>query len=392
MVSDTRRRGEDRPASQPLAGITVVEMGTSVAAPFAAQILGDLGARVVKVEKPDGGDDARSWGPPFWHGTSATFQSLNRNKHSVALDLKAPAEREALRTFIVEEADVVIQNMRPGLVTKYRLDSRLTEDAPRLVYCNLGAFGSHGPLRDRPGYDPMMQAFAGLMNITGEAERPPVRIGPSIIDIGSGMWCAVGIVSALYRRELIGRGGVVDTSLFETALAWMTIPSALTLAGAEPVRTGSEAAMLAPYKAYMAGDGQYLIVAAGNDKLFQKLCDELGRPEWREDDRFRTNAVRLENRHLLNDLVEQEIGRAPASEWIERLEAAGVPCAPLQSIGQVMAHPQTEALGMMRPVPDSSMVLMASPLRFDGQRPDIRRAPPTLGQDTELVLKHEVSA
>ncbi len=377
---------EGRP-DQPLAGITVVEMGTSVAAPFAGQVLGDLGALIVKIEKPDGGDDARGWGPPFWHGTSATFQSLNRNKLSVALDLKDEDQRKSLREFVFREADVVLQNLRPGLVARYGLGSELVREQPRLIYCNLGAFGADGPLRERPGYDPMMQAFAGLMNITGEAEQPPVRIGPSIVDIGAGMWSVIGILAALHRRSATGSGGVVDTSLFETALAWMTVPSALTLAGSEPGRTGSEAAMLAPYKAYRGSDGMYLIIAAGNDNLFARLCREIGRPQWIDDDRFRTNAVRLVNRQLLNDMLQQIVATVPAAAWIERLEAAGVPCAPLQTIGQVMDHEQTAALGMMLPVPGSEMQLMGMPLRFDGVRPAVNRAPPGLGQDTSIVLE-----
>ena len=285
--------------AQPLTGITVVELGTSVAGPFATQVLGDLGARVIKVERPKTGDDARAWGPPFWHGSSATFQSLNRNKLSAVVDLTVERERECLRRFIVEEADVVLQSLRPGLVERFGLCSRLTEAAPRLIYCNLGAFGAGGPLSDRAGYDPLMQAFAGLMNITGEPGREPVRIGPSIVDIGTGMWCVIGILAALYERSLTGKGTIIDTSLFETALAWMTVPAAMAKAGMEPIRTGSEAAMIAPYKAYRARDGEYLIIAAGNDKLFSLLCGEIGRPEWIADPRFRTNADRVTNREVL---------------------------------------------------------------------------------------------
>lgn len=371
--------------AQPLAGTTVVELGTSVAAPFAGQVLGDLGARVVKVENPDGGDDARRWGPPFWHDASATFQSLNRNKLSATVDFKDETQLAALRDFIVTQADVVLQNFRPGLVQRYGLDDSLLAQAPRLVYCNLGAFGSEGPLRHKPGYDPMMQAFAGLMHITGEENQPPVRIGPSIVDIGSGMWCVIGILSALYNRQTTGRGGRVDTSLFETAMAWMTVPAALTLAGMEPGRTGSEAAMLAPYKAYRASDGQYIIIAAGNDNLFRKLCEEFGRTEWIDDARFCTNAVRVTNRALLNRLVEEVTLTDTAASWIERLEKASVPCSPLQPISQVMEHPQAKALRMMQAVPEGDMELMSIPLRFDGERPAIRLRPPALGADTHVI-------
>jgi crotonobetainyl-CoA:carnitine CoA-transferase CaiB-like acyl-CoA transferase len=370
----------------PLAGIRIVELGHSVAAPFAGQVLADLGAIVIKVESPERGDDARAWGPPFWHGASATFQSLNRNKYSAVIDLKDDAQRTRLRDFILTEADVVLQNLRPGLVKRYGLDDSLTEAAPRLVYCNLGAFGSPGPLSDKPGYDPMMQAFSGIMSITGEMNRPPVRVGPSIIDMGAGMWCVIGILSALLRRASTGEGGRVDTSLYETALAWMTVPTAMALAGTEPIRTGSEAAMLAPYKAYQAGDGHYLIVAAGNDNLFRRLCGELARPKWIDDPRFRTNADRVNNRVELNALIDQLMAEDLADSWIARLERAGVPCSRLQTITEVIAHPQTTALGMVQDVPGSPMRFIGLPLRFDGERPAIRKAPPSLGDGTDMIL------
>ncbi|WP_213763693.1 CoA transferase [Caballeronia sp. dw_19] len=365
----------------PLAGITLVEMGHSVAAPFAGQIFGDLGARVVKVENPAGGDDARSWGPPFWHGASATFQSLNRNKLSVALDLKDPAECERLRAFIVDEADVVIQNMRPGLVKRLGLDDTLRQLNPRLVYCNLGAYGAGSPMADKPGYDPLMQAFGGIMSVTGEAGRAPVRVGPSIVDMGAGLWTVIGVMAALERRHRTGEGCTVDTSLLETALSWMTVPVALALAsGKDPQRTGSEAAMIVPYKAYLAADC-YLIIAAGNDALFRRLCSVLDRPDWATDPRFATNAARVEHREVLNALIDAIVLTRSADEWVTRLDAAGVPATVLQSVSEVLAHPQTRALDMVRPLPDGSMSLMSLPLRFDGERLPFRSTPPALGAD-----------
>ena len=369
----------------PLSGITVVEIGHSVAGPFAGQVLGDLGARVVKVEKPASGDDARAWGPPFWHGSSATFQSLNRNKLSVAVDLKDAAECARLREFIVREADVVIQNMRPGLVERYGIDSRLREHSPRIVYCNLGAFGADGPLADRPGYDPLMQAFGGIMSITGEAGRPPVRVGPSIVDIGGGMWSVIGILAALQTRNRTGEGCVVDTSLFETSLAWMTVPVALQMAsGRDPGRTGSEAAMIVPYKAYRAAD-KYLIIAAGNDALFRRFADAVGRPEWPKDARFADNASRVTHRDALNAIIDELVLQQPADHWFALLDAAGVPAAPLHTVSEMLAHPQTQALGMVQPVGDGAMRLMGLPLRFNGERPPFRSPPPTLGADTALL-------
>jgi len=370
----------------PLTGIVVVELGTSVAGPFGAQILGDLGATVIKVENPETGDDARSWGPPFWHGAAATFQGLNRNKQSVAVDIKDEGQRNRLRDFIIVNADVVLQNLRPGLVTRLGLDHTLIEESPELIYCNLGSFGDRGPLRDQPGYDPLMQAFGGIMSITGEAGRPPVRVGPSIIDMGAGMWSVIGILAALAQRAHTGKGCRVDTSLFETALAWMTIPAATTMAsGREPGRMGTETSILAPYKAYKASD-KYLIIAAGNDGLFRRLCDVLGRKEWADDDRFRTNAARVANRVVLNDMIDQIVATGTCADWIARLSAVGVPCAPLQTVDEVLSHPQTEALDMLRLAPNSVMTLMSVPLRFDGERLPFRSAPPKLGEATDDIM------
>ena len=257
--------------SLPLSGIVVVELGHSVAAPAAGQILGDLGAEVVKIEKP-GGDDARKWGPPFLDGQAATFQAFNRNKRSVVCELRDPPQRARLVDFIVRKADVVLQNLRPGQVDELGLDAAaLCGKKPSLVYCNVGAFGARGPLKDKPGYDPLMQAFGGIMSVTGEEGRPPVRVGPSIVDQGTALWGVVGILSALYRRRDTGKGGVVDVSLFETAAAWMGIHAAQYLGSGEiPLRHGSGQGGIAPYKAYLTKDG-YLVVAAGNDALFEKL-------------------------------------------------------------------------------------------------------------------------
>ncbi len=273
-------------ACAPLEGIVVVELGHSVAAPCAGQVLGDLGAEVVKIEKPDG-DDARKWGPPFLDGAAATFQALNRNKRSVVCELRDDGQRARLTEYIVAHADVVLQNMRPGQVDALGIGAAaLLARRSSLVYCNLGAFGARGPLAGRPGYDPLMQAFGGIMSVVGEEGRPPVRVGPSIVDMGTAMWAVIGIVSALYRRRETGRGGAVDVSLFETAAAWMTMFAAQYLGSGElPRKNGSGQAGIVPYRAYRTVDGD-LVVAAGNDSLFARLCAVLGHLEWSGDARF----------------------------------------------------------------------------------------------------------
>jgi crotonobetainyl-CoA:carnitine CoA-transferase CaiB-like acyl-CoA transferase len=374
------------PAAEPLAGVIVVEMGHSVAAPFGGQILADLGATVVKIEKPDVGDDARRWGPPFWEGAAAVFQSLNRNKLSAVVDLKNDTECAKLRLFLETRADVVLQNMRPGLVGKLGLGASLRARNKRLIYCNLGAFGAKGPLAGRPGYDPLMQAFGGIMSVTGEDGRPPVRVGPALIDMGSGMWSAIGILAALRRREVTGEGCEVDTSLYETALAWVGSHTAMYFAtGEAPGRIGSENPTLAPYKVFEASD-HYVLIAAGNDNLFRKLADAFDHPEWAADARYATNAERVARRAEVNAMVQAVVATRARDEWVAILEQAGVPCAPLQSIDEIVDHPQTRALGMMQNTPDGTMRLMGLPVSFDGERPRTRSKPPALGDATGFVL------
>jgi crotonobetainyl-CoA:carnitine CoA-transferase CaiB-like acyl-CoA transferase len=374
-------------AATPLFDITVIELGHSVAAPYAAEILADLGATVIKVEKRDGGDDARHWAPPFWHGVSAIFQSLNRNKFSIAVDLRDANERALLTRLIEERADVLIQNLRPGMVEELGLDAAtLRARNKRLIYCGIGAFGRGGPLSARPGYDPLMQAFGGLMSVTGEAGEPPVRVGTSIIDMGAGMWCAIGILSALHHRTLTGEGVVVDTSLYETALAWMSYHAANYQASGEvPKRHGSGTYGIVPYRGYATCDG-YLLIGAANNTLFRKVATALGHPEWADDARFLDNPRRVENRVALDALIEDVTRTDTSAAWQAALEAAGVPSAPMQSVDEVVAHPQTKALGMIQQSPDGRLTIMGLPLSFDGERPPFRRAAPQLGEHTEEIL------
>ncbi len=373
-------------ASAPLAGIVVVELGHSVAAPCAGLVLGDLGADVIKIEKP-AGDDARKWGPPFLDGVSATFQSINRNKRSVVCELRDPAQRARLVDFIVGHADVVLQNLRPGQADEVGLGAAaLTALKPSLVYCNVGAFGARGPLAGRPGYDPLMQAFGGIMSVVGEEGRPPVRVGPSIVDQGTALWGVVGILSALYRRRDSGTGAVVDVSLFETAAAWMVMLAAQYVGSGDiPTRHGSGASGIVPYRAYRTMDGD-LVVAAGNDGLFKSLCTVLGHPEWPEKTEYKTNPDRVKNARALYALIEKEMARRSNAEWIAALDAAGVPCAPVQNVKQMLECGQMQALGLLQDVPGSSKPLIGLPISFDGERPLPRSASPALGQHTEEVL------
>lgn len=372
-------------AALPLTGLCVFEFGHSVAAPFAAQILGDLGAEVIKVEKP-AGDDARRWGPPFWEGESATFQALNRGKRSLCLDLRDAKAMARLKALVMERADIVLQNMRPGQAESLGLGAEaLLAAKPSLICCNLGAFGRTGPLAQAPGYDPLMQAFGGLMSLTGEPGRPAVRVGVSMVDMGTGMWAVIGILAALQRRASMGIGGVVDVSLFETAAAWMSVPVAQFLASGEPPeRQGSGAQGIVPYRAYRTADGE-LVVAAGNDALFRALAAALERPEWLGDPRFRTNPDRVAHQATLYPMIEAEMVKRPNAEWMARLDAAGIPCAPVQDAGAMLDHAQTRALGLLQTLPGTPVQAIGLPVSFDGQRPEPRGPVPRRGADNALL-------
>lgn len=374
-------------AALPLAGTVMVELGTSVAAPLGAQILAELGAEVIKVERPGAGDDARAWGPPFIGGMAPTFIAINRNKRSLAVDYKDPAQVAALRRFIVERADIVLQNLRPGVVKSYGLDATtLRAEKPSLIYCNLAAFGNAGPLKDKPGYDPLLQAFGGIMSVTGIDGQEPVRVGPSIIDQGAGMWAVIGILAAFNRRTATGEGCTVDTSLYETALGWMTMHSAIyQVSKRVPRRIGTENAGIAPYKAYEAADG-WIVIAAGNDNLFARLAKAVDHPEWIADERFTSNPKRVENRTALNTLIADVVKTAPRGTWTAKLDAAGVPNAPMLGLDEVLAHPQCAAVGMMQDPPDGGVPLLGLPLSFDGERPPYRSAPPQVGEANENIL------
>lgn len=375
------------PASKPLTGLTVVEIGGSVAAPFAAQILADLGADVVKVERPEG-DDARKWGPPFLDGSGTGFHSLNRGKRSVVVELRDPPQRDRLLRYIIDRADVVIQNLRPGQVDEVGLGAELLRARkPSLVYCNLGAFGRHGPLSKHPGYDPLMQAFGGIMSMVGEPGRPPVRVGPSIIDMGTGLWSVIGILGALARRRDTGEGAVVDTALFETSVSWMNffVPQ-YTLTGEVPKPQGSGTTGIAPYGAFACSDG-WVVIGAGNDGLFRKLCGLLERPLWLEDPRFASNAQRSGNRDALNTLINEITVERTKAEWVAALEAAGVPCAPVQDIAQMVSHEQTQAMGLIREVAGHvPLAQVMLPVSINDERPVPAHGAPRLGEHTDEVL------
>ena len=370
------------PSSKPLRGYCVVEVGNSVAGPYAGLILAELGADVIKVESPNGGDFARTWGPPFWEGDAPHFVALNRGKRSLTVELGVAAQRDALEQLIVRDADAVIFNLRPGMAAERGLGAeKLLAQKPQLVYCDIGAFGRGGPLEHKPGYDPLMQAYGGLMSITGEDEtRPPIRVPVAMTDMGAGLWAAIGILASLIERGKTGRGGVVETSLFETALAYETIQIASVMISPRQLKPqGSGALGIVPYQAFRASDG-WIVIGGGNDGLFAKLVNALERPELRTDERFATNGDRVKNRGALIPLLEAEVAKQTVGELRALLDRAGVPNAPVQRIDQVIDDPQARALGIIQEGPEGALPTLGLPLRFDGVRPEYERAAPKLGE------------
>lgn len=374
-------------STAPLSGIVVVEIGHSIAAPYAGMILGELGADVIKVENPKGGDACRGWGPPFAEGAATCFHAVNRGKRGITIDLADADDAARLKALILERADVVIHNLKYGALDKYGLGAdALVAAKPSLVCCNLAAFGHTGPLRERPGYDPMMQAYSGLMSLLGEDGRPPVRVTASVVDMGAAMWSVIGILAALRERDRTGAGGIVDASLYETSLAWMSIMLAGYLADRQlPARHGSGVEMIVPYQAFAAADG-YLMVAAGNDNLFRRLAAALGRPSLAEDPRFRTNGDRVVHRAELVPILADIIAGEPRAHWAKLLDAAGIPNGPINTLDQVVADPQTRALDLIQRQQGNELALVGMPLSFDGVRPPFAKRAPALGEDNETVL------
>jgi crotonobetainyl-CoA:carnitine CoA-transferase CaiB-like acyl-CoA transferase len=366
---------------QPLLGTVVVEIGHSIAAPYAGLILADLGATVIKVENPAGGDYARGWGPPFHDGASTTYLALNRGKQGITVDFSDEEDRTRLRELILTRADVVIQNLRPGLLQKFDLAPEpLLASKPGLIWADIGAFGSRGPFANKPGYDPLAQATSGIMSVTGEPGRPPVRVGVSLVDMGSGMWAVIGILTALLRRTTDGKGGRIETSLFETGLAWMTVHlSAYAKSGEVRLPFGSGLVDIVPYQAFETADAR-LMIAAGNDGLFRKFCasfEELA--GFDNDPRFATNPDRVVNRDALIERISTVLKTYAAAEVARRLDAANVPNCPILAVDQVQEHPQTAATGMSFEV--GGLRLMGIPLCFDGTRPAALSPAPGLGAD-----------
>jgi formyl-CoA transferase/CoA:oxalate CoA-transferase len=369
----------------PLAGVRVLDLTSSLAGPSCTQILAALGADVVKVERPDRGDEARAWGPIFAPAGAALFFVANAGKRSLALDVRTTPGRDVLLR-LAASADVFVQSLRPRTAERLGLGpDPVRARNPRLVYCSVGAYGRTGPLAALPGYDPLMQAAAGIVSITGEPDGPGVRAGTSVVDLGTGVWAALGILAALHERDRTGYASMVDVSLYETALALVPYQLAAYLGTGElPGRHGTAFPLIAPYQVFETADGE-LMMAAANDALFRNLCAALDVPELADDPRFATNPLRLANRNALLPPIADRFREQPTAHWLDRLQAAGVPAAPVHDIGEVAEHPQTRALGILQELAGHTTV--APPLSVDGERPRYPAPPPLLGEHSRDVLR-----
>lgn len=374
-------------AGLPLAGIRVADFSRVLAGPLATMILGDLGADVIKVERPDGGDDTRGWGPPFVGGDAAYFLALNRNKRSVVLDLST-AEGAGLARRLALSADVIVENFRPGLMRRFGLDHEtLSRDDPRLVSCSLVAFSEAGESASRPGYDIIVQALSGLMSFTGQPDGEPTKVGVALLDVIAGLYAANGIQAALLARGRTGRGERIVVSLFETSLAALVNQAANhLLGGIVPRPMGNAHPNIVPYQLFHAADRPF-ILAAGNDRLFERAADAIGRSDLAADPRFTTNAGRVSHRGELVGALQETFGRQPMRTWIDLLAGAGVPCAPVRALDEVFAAP--EAAAFVQRVHDvrGQLSLVADPIRVGGELLGVRRPPPRLGEHTAEVLE-----
>lgn len=363
-----------------LDGVRVLELGQVLAGPFAGAIFADLGAQVIKVERPQGGDDARAMGPSFRQGDALNFHIFNRGKQSVALDLKSAQGLADLHR-LVADTDIFIHNLRPGVPQALGIDGpRLCARHPRLIYCEISAFGHVGPMASQPGYEPLVQAFRGLSSTNGGPDDPPLRSGASMCDQGSGMWLVIGALAMLHRRHQTGQGGMLNTSLLETALVWNGQKAdAYVNEGRLPARHRSGHPGFVPYEAFDTADAP-LLICCGNDRLFAKLAHELGRADWLTDGRFVTNRARLQHKAALLAELQPLLRQHTRSEWTQRLDRAGVPCAPIHDVPQALAHPQVQALEVLAEVPGEDFSLTALPLSIDGQRPRPQHRAPRLGE------------
>jgi crotonobetainyl-CoA:carnitine CoA-transferase CaiB-like acyl-CoA transferase len=377
------------PTDGPLAGLTVLDLTRVLSGPYCSMMLGDMGARVIKVEQPGRGDDTRGWGPPFQNGESAYFLSINRNKESVTLNFKKPEGRKVLDALIAR-ADVLVENFRPGTLARQGLAyDDLAAAHPGLVYCSVSGFGQTGPRRSEPGYDAVLQAEGGLMSITGPPNGSPYRLGVAIADIVSGMFAAYGVAMALLVQARTGRGQFVDVAMLDSVAAILTYQAGICFAtGQAPPRLGNQHPTIVPYETFSAADGD-VVVAAGNDTLFRKFCDVLEMPALAEDPRFATNQGRVEHQDTLRPLLAERVRTRSRQQWLDRLKQAGVPSGAVRDLAEMLSDPQLVDRMMVLPMTHPKagpMQVLGVPVKMGDTPGSVRTPPPVLGQHTHAVL------
>lgn len=376
--------------SLPLAHIKVLDLSRVLAGPTCTMVLGDLGAEIIKVERPQSGDDTRTWGPPFTNGESTYYLSCNRNKKSITLNLKSKRGQE-IATTLAAASDVLVENLLPGALDEFGLGyDALKQINPRLIYCSITGFGQNGPYRDRPGYDLLVQAMGGVMSITGEPDGEPMKVGVAISDVTSGLYATIGILAALAAREKTGQGERIDISLLDSTVSWLAnVASAHLVTGERPKRYGNAHASIVPYQAFPVRDG-YIVIAVGNDGQWQRFCEAVERPDLAADERFRTNPQRVQARGVLIPMLEELLISQPGAYWLERLERAEVPAAPVNSLDRVFTDPQVLARDMRVEAQHPTigrLPMVGSPLKLASLPKRPMSPPPLLGQHTDEVLQ-----
>lgn len=380
---------------RPLAGIRVLDLSRVLAGPWCTQQLADLGADIVKIERPGRGDDTRGWAPPWLAGTEETayFLSANRGKHSVCIDFSQPEGADLIRQ-LVADADVLVENFKVGGLAKYGLDyASLAAINPRLIYCSITGFGQNGPYAHRSGYDFLIQAMGGLMSVTGEPEGEPMKAGVAFADVFTGLYAANAILAALHQRRATGEGTHIDMALLDVQVGVMANQAASFLAtGNNPSRLGNAHPSIVPYQVFPTADDS-MVIAVGNDGQFARLAEVIQKPELAEDARFATNAARVAHRDMLVSILADALIDRPRAEWLEHMEAAGIPCGPINNLDQVFADPQIQARNLeirRRHTSGQDVSLVSNPIRFNDQNLNADSAPPTLGEHTHTILQDKL--
>ena len=376
--------------TQALEGIRVLDLTRALAGPFCTLMLGDNGADVIKIEIPGAGDDTRKWGPPFIGDESAYFLSINRNKRSLTLNLQDPKAQDVFMK-LAKDSDVVVENFTPGVMDRIGLGYEAVKAVnPNVVYCSISGFGQDGPYRSRPAYDQIMQGVGGLMSITGEPDGEPQKIGIAVTDIGAGMWSAFAITTALHHRDKTGEGQYIDISMLDAQVAWLTYQAAFFFANDEPPkRMGAAHPTLVPYQAFMCSDGKYINVAVGSERIWERFCQGMGREDLKDHPDYSVNSVRVAHRGAIVSMLQEIFLTRPVSEWVEDLQAANVPCGPINDLADVFADPQVLARDMLQEMPHPTLGTIKQtglPIKFSRTPGGLNRHPPLLGEHNQEIL------